>query len=44
VLERLGSITDTGESSIQARFRAWAVALAMIASYPLLGVGMRNIQ
>jgi probable O-glycosylation ligase (exosortase A-associated) len=44
VLERLGSITDTGESSIQARFRAWAVALAMIASYPLLGVGMRNFQ
>jgi probable O-glycosylation ligase (exosortase A-associated) len=42
VLERLGSITDTGESSIQARFRSWTVALAMIRAHPLLGVGPRN--
>lgn len=44
VLERLGSITDTGESSIQARLRSWGVALAMIQSNPLFGVGMRNFQ
>jgi len=42
VLDRLGSITDTGESSIQARLRSWAVALGMIKAHPLLGVGMRN--
>ena len=43
VLERLGSITATaGDSSIQARFRSWTVALAMIQGNPLLGVGMRN--
>ncbi|MBX3463449.1 MAG: asparagine synthase (glutamine-hydrolyzing) [Planctomycetes bacterium] len=44
VLERLGTIGDTGESSANARFIAWGTALRMIEANPLLGVGMRNFQ
>ncbi|MBK8098561.1 MAG: putative O-glycosylation ligase, exosortase A system-associated [Planctomycetes bacterium] len=44
VLERLASIGDTQESSINARFVAWRTAFKMIEDNPLFGVGMRNFQ
>lgn len=44
LLERLSTITDTKESSANARLTAWATALRMIADNPLLGVGLRNFQ
>lgn len=44
VLRRIESIGDTGESSINARFTAWATARRMIEDNPLLGVGLRNFQ
>ena len=44
VLERIASIGDKEDSSINARFVAWAAAFRMIETYPLFGVGMRNFQ
>jgi probable O-glycosylation ligase (exosortase A-associated) len=44
VVDRLGSIGNTQESSIQARLRSWSVALKMIADNPVFGVGLRNFQ
>jgi len=44
VLDRLGSIGDTEESSANARLTAWATALEMIKDNPIWGVGMRNFQ
>ena len=44
VLDRLGSIGDTDESSANARLTAWATAQEMIKDNPVWGVGMRNFQ
>jgi len=44
VLDRLSTIGDKKESSINARFTAWGIAFKMIEANPLLGVGMRNFQ
>lgn len=44
VLERLGSINDTADSSRNARLVAWKTALNMIQDNPWFGVGMRNFQ
>ncbi|MFM1871668.1 MAG: hypothetical protein RL398_1090, partial [Planctomycetota bacterium] len=44
VLERLGTIGDTQESSANARLVAWGAAFKMIERYPMFGVGMRNFQ
>ncbi|MCC7397377.1 MAG: putative O-glycosylation ligase, exosortase A system-associated [Planctomycetes bacterium] len=44
VIERLGSIGDTQESSANARLTAWAAARNMIVDNPIWGVGMRNFQ
>jgi probable O-glycosylation ligase (exosortase A-associated) len=44
VLERLSSISDTADSSRNARLTAWATAMRMITDNPLLGVGLRNFQ
>ena len=42
VLERLGTITDTEETSANSRLTAWATALVMIQDNPIWGVGLRN--
>jgi probable O-glycosylation ligase (exosortase A-associated) len=42
VLDRLGTIGDTQETSTHSRLEAWQTALRMIEDNPLLGVGMRN--
>jgi probable O-glycosylation ligase (exosortase A-associated) len=43
VLDRIALISQgTAESSANARWTAWALALRMIAAYPILGVGLRN--
>jgi probable O-glycosylation ligase (exosortase A-associated) len=44
LLERLGTIGDSKESSANARLVAWATAMRMIGDNPLLGVGLRNFQ
>jgi probable O-glycosylation ligase (exosortase A-associated) len=45
VLDRLGSISsESGDSSINARYIAWQTAGKMIEANPMLGVGMRNFQ
>jgi probable O-glycosylation ligase (exosortase A-associated) len=44
VLDRLSSIGDKGESSINARYIAWQTAGKMIEGNPVFGVGMRNFQ
>ena len=44
VIERLGSIGDTQESSAAARLNSWATAFNMIGDNPIWGVGMRNFQ
>jgi O-antigen ligase len=44
ILERLGTIGDTQESSASARLTAWGTALRMIEDNPMLGVGLRNFQ
>ncbi|MBP8299613.1 MAG: putative O-glycosylation ligase, exosortase A system-associated [Planctomycetes bacterium] len=42
VLDRLGTIGDTQETSASSRLEAWATALRMVEDNPVLGVGMRN--
>ena len=44
VLDRLGTIGDTKESSAAARFKAWGTAFDMIQDNPIWGVGLRNFQ
>ncbi len=48
VLQRLGTIEDAAQghedSSINARYRAWTIALGMIQDHPVLGVGHRHFQ
>ena len=44
VLERLGTIGDTKESSTAARLNSWGTAFNMIRDNPVWGVGMRNFQ
>jgi len=45
VLDRIASISAThGDSSVQARFDSWRIALRMIADNPIFGVGLRNFQ
>ena len=44
VLDRLSTIGDKKESSINARFTAWGVAFKMIEANPVFGVGLRNFQ
>ena len=44
VLDRLGTIGDTSESSINARLTAWAIAMRMVEDNPVFGVGLRNFQ
>lgn len=45
VVERVGTIRTAtqADESAQLRFEAWRVSLQIIADYPLLGVGPRNI-
>ena len=42
-LERLGTITEASDQSIQGRFLSWQVAGNMIKDKPLLGIGFKNM-
>ena len=44
VLERLQTIGDSKEASVNARYTAWGVAFEMIEDNPVWGVGLRNFQ
>lgn len=45
VLERLSTLKQgTEEGSAATRIRAWTVAIRMIQTYPVVGVGIRNFQ
>ncbi len=48
VTDRLSTIADAAQgnedSSVDARFRAWGIALEMVRDNPILGVGLRNFQ
>ncbi|MGE3175631.1 MAG: putative O-glycosylation ligase, exosortase A system-associated [Planctomycetota bacterium] len=44
VLDRLSTISDTKESSANARLTAWRIAFRMIEDNPFFGVGLRNFQ
>jgi probable O-glycosylation ligase (exosortase A-associated) len=42
-LDRLGTIADADDESIQGRFLSWQVAGNMIKAKPLLGIGFKNM-
>ncbi len=45
VIDRIMSIGIEGaDSSVQARFNSWTIALRMVADNPWFGVGLRNFQ
>jgi len=42
-IERLKSITEAGDQSVQGRFIAWQVAFNMVKSRPFFGIGFYNM-